>query len=725
MNLLDRLIAKPDGAAGASTARDPRRGFDRRDFLRMVGGGIAVLVTLGPDDLFAQGRRAYPEDLNAYLLIGKDGRVTVFTGKIEMGQGVMTSQAQMAADELGVALSSIDMVMGDTDRCPWDAGTWGSLTTRMFGPVLRAAAAEARLVLLGLAAAHLAVPRVELKVENGVVFVASNPSRKVTYAELAQGRKIARLIGEKAVLKQVRQFQVMGRSPERFDARAKVTGAAVYAGDVRRPGMLHARILRPPAHGAKLAGVDTTAAEKLPGVRVVRDGDLLAVLHAEPDGAAEALAALRPTWEPAPPGATTETIFEHLRAAAAEPQEVARAGDPEGALAGKVVTSTFHKGYVAHAPIEPHTAVAEFVDGKMTVWASTQTPFGTQDTLVRTLGLPPEKVRVITPYLGGGFGGKSAHQQAVEAARLARAAGAPVMVAWTRAEEIFYDTFDPAAVVELATAVDGDGRLTLWAYDVWAAGRRSADLFYDVPNVRIRSFGGRMAAGTEQRIGEQLHRFGVGPWRAPGANMNVFARESHLDRVAAEAGIDPLEFRLRNLKDPRMRRVLEAVAQAFGWKSGKGPSGRGQGIACGIDAGTYAALAAEVEVDRATGKIGVKRVVCAQDMGIVVHPDGAKMQIEGCVTMGLGYALAEELRFDGGRILDTNFDSYELPRFSWVPKIEAVLVKNDELDPQGGGEPAIVPVGAVVANAVFDATGARLYRLPMTPERVKAALSAT
>jgi len=698
------------------------RGFDRRTFLRAVGGGIAVLVTLGPEDLFAQGRRAYPEDLNAYLLIGADGRVTVFTGKIEMGQGVMTSQAQMVADELGVPLTAIDMVMGDTDRCPWDAGTWGSLTTRMFGPVLRAAAAEARLVLLGLAATKLGAPRAGLRLADGVVSVAADPGRKVTYGELAQGRKIARLVGEKAVLKQVREFQVMGRSPKRFDGRAKVTGAAQYAGDLRRPGLLYARIVRPPAHGAKLASIDTTAAEKLPGVRVVRDGELVAVLHAEPDRAADALAAVRAAWEPAPAGPNSETIFEHLRSAAAEPQEVARTGDPEAVLAGKTVTSTFRKGYVAHAPIEPHTALAELVDGKMTVWAATQTPFGTRESIAAALGLAPEKVRVITPYVGGGFGGKSAHGQAVEAARLARAAGAPVMVAWTREEEIFFDTFDPAAVVEFTTAMDGEGRLTLWAYDVWAAGKRSADLFYDVPNVRIRAFGGRMAA-SEQRTGEQFHRFAVGPWRAPGANMNVFARESHLDVAASAAGLDPVEFRLRNLKDARMRRVVEAAAAAFGWKPAKGPSGRGQGVACGIDAGTYVALMAEVEVDRATGKIRVRRVVAAQDMGIVINPDGAKMQIEGCVTMGLGYTLAEELRFDGGKILDKNFDTYELPRFSWVPKIESVLVANDELDPQGGGEPAIVPVGGVIANAVFDATGARLFRLPMTPERVREALA--
>ncbi len=359
----------------------------------------------------------------------------------------------------------------------------------------------------------------------------------------------------------------------------------------------------------------------------------------------------------------------------------------------------------------------------MTVWASTQTPFPTRDDIASALSVAKERVRVVTPYVGGGFGGKSAHLQAVEAALLAQATGKPVQVAWTREEEFFYDTFDPAAVVKLASALDGDGRIALWSYDVWAAGSRSADLFYDVPHVRIRSYGGHMGR-DEQRVVERLHRFAVGPWRAPGANMNVFARESQIDVMAAAAGLDPLELRLRNLKDERMRRVLAAAAGAFGWKPGKAPSGRGLGLACGIDAGTYVALMAEVEVERASGRVQVKRVVCAQDMGIVVNPDGARMQIEGCITMGLGYALAEELRFAGGAILDRNFDTYALPRFSWLPRIEAVLVANDALDPQGGGEPAIVPMGAVIANAVFDATGARLYRLPMTPERVLEAIRA-
>jgi nicotinate dehydrogenase subunit B len=386
------------------------------------------------------------------------------------------------------------------------------------------------------------------------------------------------------------------------------------------------------------------------------------------------------------------------------------------ATATRRFESTFHKGYVAHAPMEPHTSTATLENGKLTVWASTQTPFPTHDRLAQQLSLDPKNVRVITPYVGGGFGGKSAGRQSDEAARLAKITGRPVQVAFTRAEEFFYDTFDPAAIVKIASAVDGEGKLTLWDYDVYFAGDRAAELFYDVPNARMRVFGGWRGAGTD------AHRFGVGPWRAPGANMNVFARESHVDVMAAAVKLDPVEFRLRNTSDERMRRVLQAAAKAFGWTPAVAPSRRGWGVACGIDSGSYAVLAAEVKVDRASGKIRVERVVCAQDMGVVVSPDGAAMQVEGCITMGLGYVLAEELRFRDGKILDENFDTYELPRFSWLPRIETVLVKNDGLTPQGGGEPAIVPMGAAIANAVFDATGARLFRLPMTPARVKAAL---
>jgi nicotinate dehydrogenase subunit B len=703
---------------------DPVR-IDRRRFFQLTGGGIAVFVSLGPSALLSQENRAgYPEDFNAYMLIGKDGRVTVFSGKIEMGQGVMTSQAQMVAEELGVALASIDMVLGDTDRCPFDRGTFGSLTTRMFGPALRAAAAEARLVLLRLASKKLGAAPGKLAVENGVVSVIGEPSRRVTYGELAEGKQIARLVDEKAVLRAVGQFQVMGSSPRRIDAPDKVTGRAKYSGDIRPAGMLYARILRPPAHGAKLGKLDTAAAEKREGVTLVRRDDLVAVLHADPEAAAEALASIRAEWQSPDATVDNETIFEHLVKAGGTPQVKETRGDVAAgrAVATRVFETTYRKGYVAHAPIEPHTAVAELRDGKLTVWASTQTPFPTRDHIAQAVGLDSKKVRVITPFVGGGFGGKSADRQAVEAGRLAHIVGKPVQVAWTREEEFFYDRFDPAAVVEIVSTLDGNGKIAVWDCTVHAAGERGAMPTYDIPNLRLRS-SGRMTYGDGTGAAS-LHPFEVGPWRAPGANMNAFAMESQIDVMAAAAGADPLEFRLRNLKDPRMRKVLQAAADAFGWKSGAAPTGKGRGVACSVDAGSYDALMAEVRVDPADGTVRVDRIVCAQDMGIVVNPDGAKMQMEGSIAMGLGYTFSEELRFRGGDILDRNFKTYRIPRFSWMPRIETVLVKNDDLAPQGGGEPAIVATGAVIANAVFDATGARILRLPLTPERVREGVAA-
>ena len=693
--------------------------LDRRSFLKLLGGGIFVFVRLGGGEALAQ-QRGYPSDLNAYLRIAEDGRVTVFTGKIEMGQGVMTSLAQMAAEDLGVRLDAIEMVMGDTERCPWDMGTFGSLTTRVFGPVLRAAAAEARQILLQLASERLGVARDRLLVQDGVVSVKGAPGREVSYGALAKGQVLSRTLDQAAVLRSVGELTVMGRSPRRLDGLDKVTGAGKYAADVRLPGLLHARLLRPPAHGATLARVETSQAAKLDGVTVVEREGLVAVLHADPEAAEAALARLRPEWNPAPPGADTDGIFEDLLGRAPEPELKGLAGDVEAALAGaqRRFEGTFHKGYVAHAPMEPHASTAVFENGKLTVWASTQTPFPTRERLARALSLDPPNVRVITPYVGGGFGGKSAGRQSDEAALLAKLTGRPVQVAFTRAEEFFYDSFDPACVVKIASALDAHGKINAWSYDVYFAGDRAADLFYDVPNTRMRVFGGWRGAGSD------AHRFGVGPWRAPGANMNVFARESQLDVMAAAAGIDPVEFRLKNLGDPRMGRVLGEAAKAFGWTPAAAPSRRGWGVACGIDSGSYACLAVEVKVDPASGGVRVERVVCAQDMGLVVSPEGATLQVEGCVTMGLGYVLSEELRFRGGQLLDENFDSYELPRFSWLPRIETVLVKNDAQPPQGGGEPAIVPMGAAIANAVFDATGARLFRLPLTPARVKAALQA-
>jgi nicotinate dehydrogenase subunit B len=678
--------------------------FDRREFVKLLGGGIVVLISTPAKDLFAQpSQRPYPDDPNAYLRIDENGRVTLFSGKVEMGQGINTSLAQMAAEELGVSLDAIQIVMGDTDLVPFDQGTWGSRTTRFFGPAVRAAAAEARTVMLKLASEKLGVPRDQLSVANGVV---SAGDRKVTYGELAKGQTIARLVDEKAVLRSAKEFSIVGKSAKRVDGREKVTGRAIYAGDIRRPGMLYARVLRPPSHSATRKSFDTTKAKKVPGVTIVEKDDLVAVLHPDPEVAAKALDLIDAQWDTPKADFDTDSIGDYFL-------EKAPVAETDGQF-----KSTFRTGYVAHAPMETHTAVAELKDGKLTAWIGTQSPFGARTRLAQTLAMDEKNVRVITPYIGGGFGGKSPVGQAVEAARLAQMTGKPVMVVWTRGEEFFYDTFGPAAVVRIASSMTDEGKITQWQYDVWAAGTRSSEILYDVPSAKIVAHMGR---GTPEA---KLHPFATGPWRAPGAGTNVFARESQIDIMAAAAKVDPLEFRLRNTKDERVRRVLETAATTFGWKAGAGPSGQGRAIAIGEDAGTICALCAEIDVDRKSGAIAVKRVVVAQDMGLVINPEGAKMQAEGCVNMGLGYVLMEELRFRGGEIFDANFATYELPRFSHVPpKIETVLIKNDDLAPQGGGEPAIVPMGAVLANALFDATGVRMYRLPMTPQRVLAALA--
>ncbi len=705
------------------------RGLSRRAFLERVGGIAILVVADAARAQRSQPAHLYPEDFNAYLAIGRDGRVTVFSGKVEMGQGVLTSQAQMVAEELGVDLSAIDMVLGDTERCPWDMGTFGSLTTRMFGPALRAAAAQARQTLMSLAARRLGVPVLRLRAEHGAVAVEGEPSRRVGYGELSRGARIAAMLDPNAVLRAAADFTVMGRSAARLDGPEKVTGAARYTADLRLPGMLYARILRPPVHGALLLGLDLAPAQALPGTRVLRDGKMAAVLHADPEMAAAALARMRPRWrlpvvDPAP--VDHETVFDALLREPLDGKATLERGDIDAARAAHAGTSlalSYRKGYVAHAALETHAALADVRDGRATVWASTQTPFPTRDRVARHLGLAPAAVRVITPFLGGGFGGKSADGQALEAARLSQLAGAPVQVARSRDEEFFLDTFDPAAVVSVASGVDRDGRLAWWDAIVVGSGERGTDMLYDIPHARIRVVGTGLYGGSDAAASKQP--LDIGPWRAPGANMNVFAFESQVDAMAAAAGIDPVAFRLRHLRDARMRGVVETGAAAFSWSPFSNRGGRGAGMACALDAGTCVATFAEVSVDLSSGQVRVLRLVCAQDMGTVVNPEGARMQMEGALTMGLGYALTEEVRFSGSDILDRNFDRYRIPRFSDLPRIEAVLVRNEPLAPQGGGEPAIVCTGAAIANAVFDACGARMTRLPLTAERVRQATLAT
>jgi CO/xanthine dehydrogenase Mo-binding subunit len=705
--------------ADAVAAPDEMR---RRDFLGAAGTGLFVFFGVrlaeAQEPTRLPGRQSGPTDLNAYLKIGTDGRVTCLAGKVELGQGAMTELPMVLAEELDVALDTVDVLLGDTDLCPYDMGTFGSMCTPLYVPAVRKAGAEARAVLIQMAAERLHASAGELRVHAGTVSQAGNPSNAVTYAQLVEGKRIERHLANVPV--KAAGFQVIGTSPRRKDGLDKVTGRAKYAGDMLPPGLLHAAILRPPARGATLRSADTSAAEKVSGVRVVKDGGMIAVLHERPDIAAAALGKIQAEFESAPAGPDDRTIFAHIQKTAPELRVVGRSGDlAEGErLAGSVIEATYLNSYVAHAPLETHSATAQVEDGKVTVWASSQAPFQVKNAVAAALGLPAYRVRIISRYVGGGFGGKTEADQGVEAARLAKIAGKPVQVVYSRQEEFFYDRYRPAAVMKIRAGVAG-GKIVLWDSQVFGAGDREAIPFYDIPHQRVASAGGWQGGNP---LG--MHPFNVGAWRAPSVNSNTFARESHIDRLAEKAGIDPLEFRLNNLTNPRVRRVLEAAAREFGWKTGHAPTGRGAGVACGMYSNVCNATLAEVAVDRGTGGVEVKRVVMALDVGQVVNPDGMRQQAESCVMMGLGYSLTEELRFRNGEVLSPNFDSYAIPRFSWLPKIEIVLVDNPQMPSLGGGEPPIVAMGAALANAIFDAVGARLLQLPMTPERVKAALGA-
>ena len=705
-----------------SVNKSERTGMKRRDFFKLLGGGIVIFFRpwnlLKASALPAEQGRSLPKDYNSFLMIAEDGTVTCYTGKIEMGQGIITSLPQMMADELNVPLEKVKMVMGDTDLCPWDGGTWGSQTTRSFGPSMRVAAAEARTVLTGLAAVQLGVPESQLEVKDGIITDTKNPKNSVSYASLAKGKKIDKYLDVKPTVEDYIKFTYVGKSYKHSDAILKVTGEAKYTGDHKIQGMVFARILRPPSHGSKLISCDYSEAEKPEGVKVIRDGDLVAVLHENFEKAGEVLAKIKAEYSTNEMPVNDKTIFEWILKSETSPSVTRTAGDLEAGrlLCDKTFDSEFHDPYMAHAPMETHTALAQLVGDKMTVWAATQSPYPLQDAISRELGFPLDKVRVIVPFVGGGFGGKSAYQQGVEAARLAKLSGKPVMVVWTRDEEFFYDNFHSAAVIKIKSGIDKDGLIKMWDFHVWMAGTRGAETIYNVPNAKTTSY-------SKSRTGPAIHPFLTGPWRAPNANTNTFAREVQIDIMASAAGIDPLEFRLKNLKDEKMIGCLKAVAEKFGYVAGKSPGGRGIGVACGSDAGTWVAHMAEVKVDKSTGKVTVIRIACAQDMGLCINPEGATIQMEGCITMALGYTFTEEVFFEGGNIKDRGFDTYQIPRFSWLPKIETVILDRKDKAPQGGGEPAIVAVGAVIAAAIYDATGARLYRMPMTPERVLEALS--
>ena len=693
----------------------PIESHDRREFLKKLGGGIIIVFSISELSFLSgctpkEGEEG--EDFNAYLQVKEDGRVNCLTGKIEMGQGVITSLGMEMAEELEVSLDAVDMVMGDTELCPYDAGTWGSLTTQFAGPVLRAAAAEAREVLIDLAAKELGVSKDQLEASEGTVFDKNDNSKKISYADLTKGKKIVQRLKKKPEIKKPKDFDILGKPVVSVDLKDKVTGKAFYSGDKKLPGMVYATIVRPKVWGSKKVSVDASGLENFEGAELVEEGDLVAVVHPEPEVSTRAAQRVKVEWDAPEAKADNESIFKYFVDNITESKVFEEGGD---LAAGReacesVLEAEYHDGYKAHATIETHTATCYFEGDKLTMWASSQTPFGTRQALADTFQMPLEKVHMKQNFLGGGFGGKIYNQQAIEAAKIAKLSGKPVQLVWSRREEFMYDMFRPAATMKAAAGVDANGKLKLWEFDIYCAGSRGCSLFYDIPNNRTRTFG---KGG--------IHPFGTGAWRAPGNNSTTFAREVHIDMVAHAAGIDPLEIRLNNMKSPEMKGALELAAKAFDWKKEK-PEGHGYGIACGFDAGTWVAMIAEVKVDKKTGHVQPIRIVCSQDMGQVVNPHGAILQAEGGVTQGLGYALTEDIEFEGGDVKTRNFDGYPITKFSMTPKIDCVFVDKMDVAPKGGGEPSIIPVGGAIANAVFDACGARVFRQPVTPERVLAAL---
>ncbi len=693
--------------------------MNRRDFLKKVGGGVVVTFSLSQLPLMGEtfSNAADEPGINAYIRISDQGRVSLLTGKIEMGQGVITSLPMMLADELDVSLDAIDISLGDTDLCPWDNGTHGSLSTRQFGQSMRAAAAKARAILLMLAEKELSVDSADLEIINGIISSKKDKSKSISYADLTKGKEILETGSGEASLKKASEFKIMGTSRNHVDAYAKVTGKALFAGDISLPGLLRARILRPPSLGAKLISADTSGADSIDGIRVVRDEDFIAVLHESQDIANLAISKVKAEFKEVSPDLNNQSIYKYIVEKATESNEIQSGGKLATGekMSAKVFELEYRDPYLAHAPVENHTATAVFEGGRFKIWSSCQNPFPTRDSIARALNMKESDVHLLPIFTGGGFGGKSANDQAIEAARLAKATGKPVQVVYTREEEFMFDRFRPAAVVKIRSGLDAQGSISFWDYRIYLGGSRGARQFYDIPNYSTRAF--------SVPDGIMAHPLYTGAWRGPSNNTNTFARESQIDIMAEAAGMDPLEFRLKHLKgNAKITQLLNAGAMKFGWSPQKGPSGRGYGFACGQDAGTDVAVFVEVKVNKKTGHIQVKRAVCSQNMGMVVNPHGAIIQAEGCIIMGLGYALSEEVRFEGRKILSQNFDDYTIPKFSWVPEIDVILIDAQDDPPQGGGEPAIICMGGAIANAVFDATGARITQLPLTPERVLKAL---
>jgi CO/xanthine dehydrogenase Mo-binding subunit len=688
-----------------------RNGFEleRREFFKFLGGGLVLLLALdGTAHAQESGRGgaprpdARPPELAAWLHIGEDGAIVVYTGKTEVGQNIRTSLAQAVAEELRVPIGSVQLVMADTDLTPYDMGTFGSRSTPLMAPQMKKVGAAAREALIDLAADKWKVDRGSVSVTGGKV--RNNTSGEaVGFGELTRGQKLVKTV-DGASVTPASAWTLEGTSAPKVNARAMVTGAHRYTSDLVRPGMLQGRVLRPGTFKAKLISCDAKEAGEMQDVVIVHDGDFVGAVAPDEAMLNKAIRAIKTEWS-AEPQPSNKELFDYLKKNAAPSARADFEADHK-------LDATYTVAYIAHVPLEPRAAVAEWNEGRLTVWTGTQRPWGVKGELAEAFKIPEDRVRVIVPDTGSAYGGKHTGEAAIEAARLAKAANKPVKLIWTREEEFTWAYFRPAGVIDIRSGVTKDGLITAWQFDNYNSGPSAIETPYDIPNHSAQFH------PTESPLRQ-------GSYRGLAATANHFARESHMDDLAAAVGLDPLEFRLKNLKNPRLRAVLQAAAEKFGWGKGKSTPDQGFGLACGLEKGGYVATCAEIsivpseflgaEVTPAPPKVRIDRVVTAFECGAVVNPEHLKNQIDGSVVMAIGGALFEAVDFANGRILNPHLATYRVPRFSDLPLIETVLVDRKDLPSAGAGETPIVGLAPAVGNAIFQATGTRIRSLPMAP----------
>jgi nicotinate dehydrogenase subunit B len=693
-----------DGPAKHTQLSEPHRPLDlsRTDpgsFAAAMPDGLLTVVADtadhgwdGPDD--------------AWVHIGADGAVTAFSGKVEAGQGTRTALALLVGEELAVPASTVALVLADTDVSPFDLGTFGSRSMPHAAPPLRAAAAAAFRLLRQTAATRFGLPEDALTAGDGLI-AGPDGAPAASYGELVAGQRRVERVPSDAPVTPADCWQSAGRPARAAGAADAVTGAKRFPSDLSLPGMLHGCVLRPPSAGATLREVRTAAAAAMPGVTVIDEGSFIGVLAASRPEARAGLAAVEADWtERSGPGPAELAAYLRDHRTDGEGRNAAlteRAGDPEAALsAGPVrVHATYTTAYIAHAPLEPRAALARWDGDELTVWAATSTPFRARNELAAGLGIDEAAVHVIVPDFGGGFGGKHGSAVALEAARMARIAGRPVKVQWSRADEFTGGYLRPAAVIDVSSSADATGAMTAWSLTNINSGSAGLLTPYRVPS-RLEAYQPATAPLAQ------------GSYRALAATANNFARESQMDELAAAIGADPVEFRLRHLSDERLAAVLATAAAEIGWHDDQ-PSGFGTGIAIGMEKGGRVATAARVHV-AADGTLQVLQLVTAVDCGAVVHPDGLVNQVEGAVVMGLGAALFEQIDFAAGRILNGSMTQYRVPRLADVPAdIRVVLLDQPDQPSAGGGEAPIIAVAPALANAIFRACGVRLRSMPLVP----------